>query len=80
MDAFQKILLFPLFCVFLPGLVFPVGDSLLKFDVFPLVKNILTLPLCAFHSTQKLRYRASHAKPFKLTCRDFASLNSVQIW
>ena len=66
----------------MPGLVFPVGGALLKFVDFPLVKNILSLPqrLFGFHSTQKLRYRASRAKPFKLTCRSFASLNLVQIW
>ena len=67
---------------FEPGLVVPVGGSLLKFVDFPMVKNILSLPqrLFGFHSTQKLRYRASRAKPFKLTCISFASLNLVQMW
>ena len=52
-----------------PGLVLPVGGSLLNCVDFPLVQNILPIPerLFGFHSTQKLRYRASRAKPFKLT-------------
>ena len=67
---------------FVPGLVFPVGGSLLKFVDFPLVWNILSLlqRLFGFHCTQNRRYCASCAKPFKLTCRSFASLNMVQIW
>ena len=81
-DVFHMILIFRYFVCFVPGLVVPVGGLLLKFVDFPLIKNILSLPqrLFGFHSTQKLRYRASRVKPFKLTCRSFASLNLVQIW
>ena len=81
-DAFQKILFFRYFVCFAQGLVFPIGGSYLKFVYFPLVKTILSLPqrLFGFHSTQKLRYRVTRAKPFKMTCRTFASLNFVQIF
>ena len=45
------------------GLLFPEAGLLLKFDVFPQDKNILSPPqsLFGFHSAQKLRYRAGRA-------------------
>ena len=65
-DAFSKRSeSFRYYVCFVPGLVFPVGGSLFSAG---LEHSLLPHRLPGFNSTQKLRYRASSAKPFKLTC------------
>ena len=49
----KRSLFFRYIVCFVPGVVFPVGGLLLKFDDFSLVLNILSLQqrLIGFHST-----------------------------
>ena len=82
-DAFQKILIFSLFCLFCARTSVSCRRFVIKVCWFSAgLEHSLSLPqrLFGFHCTQKRRYCASCAKPFKLTCRSFASLNLVQIW